>query len=105
MHTHTLACTHTRQTMFLNDTMRFQSRKFPFKPNPRGIKKADGSIYLAGEDLRVLDIQFIQCFDVVAGERNRDQEDVLPPPLTKPLDGLICLRAQPGYRTNLGKGG
>ena len=91
--------------MFLNGTMRSRPRKCPFEPSPSGIKKADSSIYLVGEDLRALDIQFIQCFNVIAGEGNRDQEDVLPPPLTKPFDGLVCLRAQPGYRTNLGGGG
>ena len=57
---------------------------------------------LLSQHLRVFNIQFVERLNVVTGKCYWNQEDVLPPPLTKPFDSLICLRAQPGYWTNLG---
>lgn len=89
-------CKHIHQTIFLNDIIRPLQRT-----NHSGIRKPDGGTYLVSQNLRVLDVQFIEGFNVIAGKRYRHQKDVLPAPLTKPFDSLVCLRPQPGHRTNL----
>lgn len=81
--------------------MRSRLSKFPFKTNESRLREPDGSTDLLGQKLRVLDVQFIQRFNVVAGKGYWNQEDVLPPPLAKSPDGLVRLRTQPGHRTDL----
>lgn len=51
--------------------------------------------------LEVFEIQLEQGLDVIAGESDRDQEQVVLALLRVSLDGIARLRAQPRRRTNL----
>ena len=59
--------------------------------------------YLVCHLLCILYIQLMKCLNMVRGESDGNQKDVLFPFLCEALNGIFCLRTQPWHGTYLQK--